>query len=140
MSREEIVAFLATDPPHTAKVATVRADGRPHVAPVWFAVDADGSVLFTTGRTTVKGKSLTRDPRLALTVDDERPPFAFVMVEGTAEIIEDRDELAKWATVIGGRYMGPERAEEYGRRNGVPGELLIRVRADRAVGMKNLAD
>src|SRR3954454_24505707 len=120
MSREEIVAFLATDPPHTAKVATVRADGRPHVAPVWFAVDADGSVLFTTGRTTVKGKSLTGDPRLALTVDDERPPFAFVMVEGTAEIIEDRDELAKWATVIGGRYMGPERAEEYGRRNGVP--------------------
>jgi PPOX class probable F420-dependent enzyme len=139
MSRDEITAFLAADPPHTAKVATVRADGRPHVAPVWFAVDSDGSILFNTGRDTVKGQSLARDPRIALTVDDERPPFTFVIIEGTAEIIDDLDQVRHWATILGGRYMGQDQAEQYGRRNGVPGELLIRVRPDRAIGVSNLA-
>jgi hypothetical protein len=139
MSADEITAFLAADPPHTAKVATTRADGRPHVAPVWFALDADGSILFNTGHDSVKGKSLARDPRLAISVDDERPPFTFVLIEGTAEIIEDLEQVRRWATVIGGRYMGPEKADEYGQRNGVPGELLIRVHPQKSIGVKDLA-
>ena len=49
MSDEELVAFLTADPPRTAKLATVRADGRPHVAPVWFALD-----------TTTAGRRLAR--------------------------------------------------------------------------------
>ena len=36
---DELLAFLTGEPKHTAKLATVRADGRPHVAPVWFVVD-----------------------------------------------------------------------------------------------------
>ncbi|MEE2048858.1 PPOX class F420-dependent oxidoreductase, partial [Nocardiopsis tropica] len=32
------------------------------------------------------------------------------------------------ATVIARRYMGPDQAEEFGRRNGTPGELVVRVR------------
>ena len=63
MSQTEVVAFLQAVPPHTGKLATVRADGRPHLAPVWYAVDEDGTVLFNTGETTVKGRNLARDPR-----------------------------------------------------------------------------
>ena len=40
---------------------------------------------------------------------------------------EDPDELLATATRIGGRYMGEDRAEEFGRRNGVPGELIVRL-------------
>jgi hypothetical protein len=61
-------------------------------------------------------------------VDLEAPPYAFVQVQGEAELSEEPDELVRTATAIAARYMGPERAEEFGRRNGVPGELVVRVR------------
>jgi PPOX class probable F420-dependent enzyme len=140
MTDAEVAAFLATEPPHTAKVATTRKDGRPHLAPVWFALDDDGLILFNTGAETVKGRTILRDPRLAVCVDDERPPFSFVTINGTAEIIDDIEQVRRWASVIGGRYMGADRAEEYGARNGVPGELLIRVYPDQISSEKDLAD
>jgi PPOX class probable F420-dependent enzyme len=140
MTPGEITAFLAGDPPHTAKVATVRNDGRPHVVPVWFAVDEDGSVVFTTGSETAKGRALRRDPRLSLCVDDERPPFSFVAIDGVAELEEDLEQVRRWAAIIGGRYMGADRAEEFGRRNGVPGELVVRVRPTRVISAADLAD
>lgn len=140
MSDAEVAAFLVTEPPHTAKVATTRKDGRPHVAPVWYAVDNDGSLLFNTGADTVKGRTIARDPRIAVCVDDEAPPFSFVLLEGSAEVIDDLAEVRRWATVIGGRYMGADRAEEYGARNGVPGELLIRMKPDRVTSARDLAE
>ncbi len=122
----------------TAILSTTRADGRPHAAPIWFVLDGDDFV-FNTGADTVKGRSLTRDPRVCLVVDDSTPPFAFVMVEGIASISEDPPELLRFATLIGGRYMGADRAEEYGRRNGVPGELLVRVTPSKIVAQDAIA-
>jgi len=140
MSDEEVRAFLTARPPRTGKLATVRADGRPHVAPVWYDVDDDGSLVFNTGESTVKGRNLLRDARASLCVDDDRPPFSFVVVEGVAEINDDRDELRRWATRIGGRYMGAERAEEYRARNAVPGELVVRLRPAHVTSALDVAD
>jgi PPOX class probable F420-dependent enzyme len=140
MTDAEVRAFLTADPPHTAVVGTVRADGRPHQAAVWYTLDSDGSILFNAGATSVKCRALTRDPRVSLCIDDERPPFSFVVVEGVASISDDLHEVRRWATVIGGRYMGADRAEEFGDRNGVPGEVLVRVRPERVRAAKNVAD
>ncbi len=140
MTEEHVRAFLTALPPRTGKLATVRADGRPHVAPVWFDVDDDGSVVFNTGESTVKGRNLSRDPRASLCVDDDRPPFSFVVLEGVVEISQDLGEIRRWATRIGGRYMGAERAEEYGSRNGVPSEWVVRLRPTNVVSAFNLAD
>jgi PPOX class probable F420-dependent enzyme len=140
MKGEEVRAFLTALPPHTGKLATVRADGRPHLAPVWYDVDDDDTLVFNTGASTVKGRNLQRDPRASLCVDDERPPFSFVVVEGVAELNDEPDDVRAWATRIGARYMGPERAEEYGARNGVPGELVVRLRPQRVVSALDLAD
>ena len=148
MTDAEILAFLGGEPPRTGKLATVRADGRPHVAPIWFALDTTaigpdspiGDIVFNTGADTVKGKALARDRRVALCVDDDRPPFSFVTIEGTATVSGDLEEVARWAALLGGRYMGAERAEEYGRRNGVPGELLVRVRPTHIVAVADIAD
>ncbi len=140
MSDVEVRAFLTEMPPRTAKLATVRADGRPHVAPVWFDIDDDGAVVFNTGEDTVKGRNLLRDPRCVVCIDDDRPPFSFVTIEGTAEVSRDLAAVLAWATRIGGRYMGNDRATEYGERNGVPGELLVRLRPDRVLGLADLAD
>ena len=123
----------------TAKLATVRADGAPHVAPVWVALDGD-EIVFTTGRATMKGKALRRDPRVALCFDDEMPPFSFVLIEGAAHVSEDADALFAWSTILAGRYMGHDRAEEFGRRNAVPGELLVHVRPTRIVGHRNMSE
>lgn len=131
--------FIAASPPHTAKLATVRADGSPQVAPVWVAIDGD-DIVFNTGEGTSKGKALMRDPRVALSFDDERPPFSFVTVRGVAAISRDLGEVARWAEVIGGRYLGPDRAVEMGRRNGVPGELLVRVTLTHVAFARDLSD
>ena len=123
----------------TAKLSTVRADGSPHIAPIWFLLDGN-EVVFNTGKTTVKGRNLARDGRVALCVDDDRPPFDFVVLQGRARVIEELDEVRHWAGRIGARYMGEERAEEFGARNGVPGELLVRVEIGKVVAQKALAD
>ncbi|MET8244151.1 PPOX class F420-dependent oxidoreductase [Streptomyces sp. NPDC005202] len=138
MTDEEWRAFVSHGT-RTGKLSTVRADGSPHVAPIWFVLDGD-DVVFNTGKETVKGRNLARDGRVALCVDDERPPFSFVVLQGRARLSEDLEELRHWATRIGGRYMGEERAEEFGVRNGVPGELLVRVTIDKVMALRDLAD
>jgi PPOX class probable F420-dependent enzyme len=137
MSSDEAATFLAHGT-RTAKVATTMRSGQPHVMPVWFVVNGE-DVVFTTGAGSVKGRNLRRDPRLALLVDDERPPFAFVHVRGRATLHEDIDELLRFATAIGARYMGEDRAEEFGKRNAVPGELLVRVAPERVIAEGDVA-
>jgi PPOX class probable F420-dependent enzyme len=139
MRQEEWREFLRASPPRTAKVATVRADGTAHVVPVWFDLDGD-DVVFTTWRETAKARDLRRDPRVSLCVDDDRPPFSFVMIEGTARISDNLDEVRAWATRIAGRYLGVMRAKAYGARNGVPGELLVRIRPVHVTGRSGVAD
>ncbi|MFF4730645.1 PPOX class F420-dependent oxidoreductase [Streptomyces mirabilis] len=137
MTDEQWRAFVSQGT-RTGKLSTVRADGSPHVAPIWFLLDGD-HVLFNTAKESVKGRNLARDGRVALCVDDDQPPFDFVVLEGRAELSEDLDELRHWAARIGARYMGEDRAEELGKRNGVPGELLVRVRIEKVVAWASMA-
>jgi PPOX class probable F420-dependent enzyme len=116
----------------TGKLSWLSASGRPLVAPVWFLVE-DGGLVFNTGRDTAKGRALARDPRVSLCVDLEEPPYAFVQVQGEAELSEDPAELLRTATAIAARYMGADRAEEFGKRNAVPGELVVRLRPARVL-------
>ncbi|MEJ7819423.1 MAG: PPOX class F420-dependent oxidoreductase, partial [Rubrobacteraceae bacterium] len=109
MTNEEYREFMLGKA-RTASLATVRADGRPHVAPVWFDLDGD-TLLFMTGESTVKGRNLRHESRVSLCVDDEQPPFAFVLLEGTVELADNDPDMLYWATRIGGRYMGEEQAE-----------------------------
>ncbi|MER6012101.1 PPOX class F420-dependent oxidoreductase [Streptomyces bluensis] len=138
MTDEQWRAFVSHGT-RTGKLSTVRADGRPHVTPIWFLLDGD-DVVFNTGQGTVKGRNLARDGRVALCVDDDRPPYGFVVLEGRAALSEDLDEVRRWATRIGGRYMGEDRAEEFGARNGVPGEFLVRLRVDKVLAYAGVVD
>jgi PPOX class probable F420-dependent enzyme len=137
MSEVEARAFLAAGT-HTGKLATTRADGRPHVAPIWFVLDGDDLIL-TTGATSVKGKTLARDGRAMLAVDDEAFPYAYVLVEGTVSLSDDLDQLRHWATRIAERYVPADQAQAYGERNGVPGELLVRLTPTKISGEKDVA-
>lgn len=139
MSKTEAREFMMQGT-RTGKLATTRADGRPHVAPIWFILDGE-DILFTTYETTVKAANLQRDGRATLCVDDETPPFAFVIVEGIAEVTAPApDELLPWTTAIARRYMGAEQADAFGQRNAVEGELLVRLRPEKIIAQKDLAD
>jgi PPOX class probable F420-dependent enzyme len=122
----------------TGKLGTTRRDGRAHVVPIWFVLDGP-DVVFTTGATTVKGRALRRSGRACLCVDDERPPFAFVSLEGPVTLSDDLEAMLPLATKIGGRYMGADRAEEFGRRNATEGELLVRLRPEHVIAQADVA-
>ncbi|MBF6131402.1 PPOX class F420-dependent oxidoreductase [Nocardia otitidiscaviarum] len=138
LSDPEVREFLSAGT-RTGKLAFTAADGRPVVTPIWFIVEGD-ELVFNTGKTSAKGKALARDKRLALCVDLEAPPYGFVQVQGEAATSEDLGELVRTATAIGGRYMGPDRAEEFGKRNGVPGELVVRLRPTKVIAAFDVSD
>jgi PPOX class probable F420-dependent enzyme len=138
MNDDERRAFM-TEGTRTGKLATTNKDGAPHVTPIWFVLDGD-DVIFTTHESSLKGKALLRDGRVSMVVDDQAPPYSFVMVQGTASVSRDLDVLVEWATKIGGRYMGAERAAEFGKRNGVDGELLVRITATKTIAQRAVSD
>jgi PPOX class probable F420-dependent enzyme len=137
MSKAEYLAFLS-DRARCAKLATVREDGRPHVVPVWFTLHNE-EIIFTAGYRSVKVKNILRDGRVAICVDDDTPPFHYVLLEGRAELLNSSVEAARhWGAIIGGRYMGIDRAEEFGRRYGVEGEWVMRMIPDKVIAYKGI--
>jgi PPOX class probable F420-dependent enzyme len=159
MSPDETRSFLL-EGTRTGKLAIVRADGSPHVTPTWFTLDApNGAVassgsaatvgkaaaaaydlVLTTNGTSQKAKAIRRDPRVAVCVDDQAPPYSYVMVRGTATLSDDLEELRRCATAVGARYMGADRAEEFGVRNAVPGELLVRITPTHVIAEADISD
>jgi len=148
MTNNEIYAFL-TGGTMTAKISTASISGKPHVAPVWFVVDGDLSqssndlvITFTTYSKSVKAKQLLSNPLVSLCVDDQKPPYSFVIINGSVDIDRSPNEveLLKYTTRIAERYMGKENAERYGKRNAVPGELIIRVRPIKFIAQKNVSE
>ncbi len=137
----------------TGKLSTVKKDGSSHIVPIWFVLDGgkkkksatgrrakDDDIIFTTNRTSVKAKNIQRDSRVSICVDDQTPPFSFVIVYGTAKIHGYKQrELFRFATKIAQRYMGKENAELYGRRNSTEGEVLVRITPTRIIGEKDIA-
>jgi len=138
MKLSEAMTFLATGT-RTGKLATVRPDGRPHLAPIWFILDGN-DLVFTTWHTSQKAKNMESNNRVSLVVDLEEPPYAYVAVEGTVTMSRDLEDVRKFAELIAERYMGPDSAEEYGDRNGVDGELIVRLNVDRVIALADISD
>jgi PPOX class probable F420-dependent enzyme len=138
MSEMQWRAFLSAGT-RTGKLATTRRDGRPHVVPIWFVLDGD-DLVFNTGAQTIKGRALARTGYASICVDDQQPPYSFVTVSGPVTISDDLEAMRPLSTRIGARYMGEEHAEQFGRRNAVEGELLVRLRAEHVFAVRNVVD
>lgn len=149
MSKKEIRKFLMQGT-FTGKLATVKKDGSSHIVPIWFVLDGgkksggsrkgDDDIIFTTDGTSVKAKNIQRDNRVSICVDDQTPPFSFVIVYGTGKIHHcKQSKLFRFATKIAQRYMGKENAELYGKRNSTEGEVLVRIKPTRIIAEKDVA-
>ncbi|HYY71757.1 MAG TPA: PPOX class F420-dependent oxidoreductase [Nitrososphaeraceae archaeon] len=139
MTKDEIRNFLLQGT-FTGKLGTINKNGSPHIVPIWFTLDNKDHILFTTGDTSVKAKNIQRDNRVRLCIDDQVPLFSFVTIDGIAEIISNKPtEIYKWAKIIAARYMGNDKAEEYGKRNSSEGEFLIKIKPTKVIGQKDIA-
>jgi len=145
MSKREIRRFLMMGT-FTGKLATVKKDGSPHIIPIWFVLESRNKsggifdIIFTTDNTSIKARNIQRNNRVSICVDDQTPPFSFVIVNGTAEIYNiKRDELFRIARKIALRYMGKDKAEDYGRRNSTEGEVLVRIKPTKIIAAKDIA-
>jgi PPOX class probable F420-dependent enzyme len=133
---------FASSGTRTGMLGLVRANGAPIVTPVWFLLDATpggDEIVFTTGTDTLKGKAIRRDGRISLAVDDQRPPYSYVQFTAEARLTHDFDDMLEWATRLGERYMGAERAAEYGKRNAVPEESLVRAKITKVIARADIA-
>jgi PPOX class probable F420-dependent enzyme len=140
MTKQEVQNFLMAGT-LTGKVATSRKDGVPHVVPIWFILDNDANIIFATGKQSAKGKHLIRDPRVCFSVDDQTPPFSFVMIEGTAEVDQqpDKGELLKWATRIAERYVGSKASEAHGKEiAALEGAMLVKIKPTKVIAQKDM--
>ena len=137
MDENEIIDFLM-EGTRTGKLSTVREDGHPHVAPIWFVWN-EGKIIFCTMDSSVKAKNIRHNPKVSICVDDESPPYAFVIIQGTAKFTDNQKDLLKWNTILGGRYMGEKLAEVYGKRNTVEGSLLVEVTPTKMISEKDVA-
>jgi PPOX class probable F420-dependent enzyme len=148
MNPEEVMNFL-NHGTMTAKVSTATLAGIPHVAPVWFVIDYNSSsnnkdftVIFTTFYNSVKARHLISNPKVCLCVDDQKPPFSFIIINGIAEINQDPryDELLGLTRRIAERYMGTDNAEKYGKRNAVKGECVIKIKPTKIIAQKDVSE
>ena len=103
-----------------AHVATLRADGSPHLTVVW--IDYDGErVLFNTAVGRAKERHLRRDPRAAVEVLDPNDPYNFVSVSGPVELVEGQ-EAEDHIDRLAQKYTGRDRFSR------TPGQQRIMVK------------
>ena len=114
LNPDERAAFLA-QPGVLVRIATIRPDGAPHVTPAWF-IHESGEILITPRKESAWLAHLRRDPRIALTIDEEAGPYRKITVEGVARIAYDLGRDAEWRDTyrrIACRYVPEAGAEHY---------------------------
>jgi PPOX class probable F420-dependent enzyme len=137
LSDQEILAFIM-QVPRTGHIATVRDDGRPHVATIWLTIDGD-DIVFVTSSESVKAGNLGRTGYAAIAVDDERPPYSNVAIEGPVSVIDDMHEVHRWVRGIAARYMGDEWARAFSEMDELPDDLVCRLTPARMTGLADMA-
>ena len=106
LTDEEIAEFVAQS--RTATMATVGADGQPHLVAMWFAL-VDGQLWFETKAKSQKAVNLRRDGRISVLIEsgDTYDSLQGVSFEGQGVIVDDADALWQVGVSIWERYTGP---------------------------------
>lgn len=105
MTDEERESFLAEG--WTLQVASIGPQGFPHLVAMWYVID-DGLVTFTTFRKSQKVLNLQRNPKLTVMLEAGKlySELRGLVIEGTAEIVDDTEETAKVMSLVGAKYQG----------------------------------
>lgn len=97
-------------------LATTRADGRPHLVPIWFVVD-DGTIWIATGATSTKVTNIRNQPQVTIGIARVGPidnPGDLV-IDGTATIFDTApDTVLNRLDAKYGWRPGPEPDDDIG--------------------------
>ena len=106
MRDDEISAFLEAG--RDLQVASINADGTPHLVTMWYAMQ-DGEIAFWTYGKSQKIMNLRRDPRLSVLVatGEVYEQLKGVSIQGQAEIVDDPDDVLRYGEAVYERYWGP---------------------------------
>ncbi len=75
-----------------AHLATLMPDGSPHVSPMW--LDREGDfIMMNTAQGRVKCRNVLRDPRVAISINDQKDPYDRVIITG--RVVEVTTEGAR---------------------------------------------
>jgi PPOX class probable F420-dependent enzyme len=99
--------------PLLADLATVKADGSPHVAPVWFQYQ-DGQIRIVAQTNSVKVRNIQHEPRVSLSVAIHERPYKYVLINGTAEL--SKEGIPELTRSLAIRYQGEQEGNEYADR------------------------
>ncbi|MEM0499974.1 MAG: pyridoxamine 5'-phosphate oxidase family protein, partial [Candidatus Korarchaeota archaeon] len=94
LTRKELAQFLARG--YVARIATIKKDGSPYIVPAWFQYE-EPYFYFVARAKSIWVEHIKNDPRVAVQISRDDPPYTRVLVEGFAEIVE--------GPVVGGRWV-----------------------------------
>ncbi len=110
--------------PLLAHIAVTRADGRPHVTPIWIDYEK-GSFYFTTRLRRVKGRSLMRRPYAVISIATDERPYRALIAEGeTKQVKSDRDA---WLLRIAKKYGETEGQRWFAYSRNEPDRVVMKL-------------
>jgi hypothetical protein len=112
------------------RLATIGADGSPHNTPVFYVL-MDGEVYLGTQRTRKKFRNIQANPKVCLTIDTPASPYKGIMIQGTAEIIEDQAIHNKFREGLIYRYYGSTENPSWQYIQSLGASVLIKINAER---------
>jgi PPOX class probable F420-dependent enzyme len=92
-----------------ARLAYVWTDGTPRVVPIWFHWNGKEFVLATPPKAP-KLKALAKNPKVALTIDDNNFPHKVLLIRGTATLEPMKGIVPEYAQAAE-RYFGPQQGK-----------------------------
>lgn len=94
-----------------ARLAYVWTDGTPRVVPIWFHWNGREFVMGTPSKAP-KVKALAKNPKVALTIDDNTFPHKVLLIRGTARLQPVEGVVPEYAAAAE-RYFGREQGQAW---------------------------
>lgn len=126
---EKQVRFV--EKPRIGRLGTVRRDGAPHVAPVWYRYE-DDDFLVLIDRGSQKHRNIEHDDRVAFCIDDDRPPYHTVLVRGRARM--EAEPEAAWRLALAVHYLGQDGGRRYIEQSYNSDGVLLRIVVESIAG------
>ncbi len=136
LSQEEREDFLGK--PQIAHLVTLRPEGTPHVAPVWFLWD-DGKAWVMADGGAIKVRNIKQNPAVAVSIATPERPLSYVVLEGQAKVTsKNLDQVVERMCVL---YDGPDRGAEFAKELiGEDRMVLLEITIDRVMSWKDDSD
>ena len=136
LSQEEREDFLRE--PRIAHLVTLRPEGTPHAAPVWFLWDGGKAWVMADGGA-IKVRNIKQNPAVALSVATPERPLSYVVLEGQAKVTsKNLDQIVERMCVL---YDGPDRGAEFAKELiGEDRMVLLEITIARVMSWKDNSD